>query len=122
MNAERWGSGTIGRNNTVAYGGTVWTVANARSLEADFDGQVAETFAHLDSFLQQAGSSREQLLSVQVILADIRTRDRFNVLWCKWVGDNQAHWPQRAVFGAALASGLLLEVTAVAARPYHGAA
>jgi enamine deaminase RidA (YjgF/YER057c/UK114 family) len=116
MNAQRWGSGAKGRNHTVLHGNTVWTVSNARDLAGDFAAQVTETLAFLDTSLNQAGSSRECLLSVQVILADIAHRDQFNDIWCQWVGDNPAHWPQRAVFGAALAPGLLLEVVATAAR------
>ncbi len=116
MKTDRWGSGVKGRSHTVAHGGTVWTVSNAKNLAGDFATQVAETLEFLDTSLKQAGSSRERLLSVQVILADIRNRDQFNDIWCQWIGDNPAHWPQRAVFGAALAPGLLLEVIAVASR------
>jgi enamine deaminase RidA (YjgF/YER057c/UK114 family) len=116
MNSERWGSGVKGRNHTVAHGNTVWTVSNARNLSGDFAAQVLETFAFLDASLSQAGSSRQCLLSVQVMLADIKNRDRFDELWCQWVGDNPAQWPQRAVFGAALAPGLLVEIVATASR------
>jgi len=116
MKIERWGSGAMGRNHTVAHNETVWVVSNAISPNGDFATQVNETLGLLDAFLEQAGSSREGLVSVQVILADIRDRDRFNEIWCRWVGANPANWPQRAVFGAALAPGLLLEVTATAVR------
>ena len=116
MKPERWTSGAQGRSHTVAHGATVWTVANARNVSGDFAAQVKETLAFLDASLQQAGSSRECLLSVQVILADIKDRDQFNELWCQWLGDNPAHWPQRAVLGAALAPGLRLEIVATASR------
>ncbi len=116
MNSERWGSGVQGRSHTVSHGHMVWTVSNARDLSGNFVAQVHETLEFLDASLTQAGSSRQRLLSVQVILADIKDRDRFNEIWCQWVGDNPAHWPQRAVFGASLAPGLLLEVIATASR------
>lgn len=101
----------------MAFGGTVWTVSNARNVNAGFEAQVRETFEILDSFLAQAGSDKTRLLSVQVILADIEARDSFNELWCQWIGADPAHWPQRAVYGAGLAPGLLIELIAVAARP-----
>jgi enamine deaminase RidA (YjgF/YER057c/UK114 family) len=116
MNIERWGTGTKGRNHTVADSRTVWTVSNARNLAGDFVAQVNETLEFLDASLKQAESSRERLLSVQVILSSIADRDQFNSIWCKWVGDNPAHWPQRVVFAATLAPGLLVEVSAVAQR------
>lgn len=114
MKTERWGSGTKGRSHTVRRGDTVWTVSNARNLAGDFAAQARETLEFLDASLEQAGSSRECLLSVQVILSDIGDREQFDRLWCQWLGDDPAHWPQRAVFGASLAPGLLLEVVATA--------
>ncbi len=116
MKTERWGSGVEGRNHTVACNNTVWTVSNAKNLSGDFTTQVNETLGFLDTFLEQAGTSREYLVSVQVILANISDRDQFNEIWCRWVGNNPANWPQRAVFAATLAPGLLLEVIATAVR------
>ena len=114
---QRWrGAGVVGRSHTVARGGLVWTVSNARNLQAGFEEQAAETLAILDAFLAQAGSDKAGLLSVQVVLADIADRDAFDTLWRAWVGPDPAHWPQRAVIGAALAPGLRLEVIATAAR------
>jgi enamine deaminase RidA (YjgF/YER057c/UK114 family) len=116
MKIQRWGSGAIGRHHTVARGDLVWTVANATSSGAAFEVQVEETFALLEASLLKAGSSRYQLLSVQVLLVDIANRDEFNGLWCRWIGDNPEHWPQRAVFQAALAPGLALELIVTACR------
>lgn len=116
VDIRRWAASAAGRSHTVAYGGTVWTVSNARSPDGDLDAQVTETFERLDGFLAGAGSSRARLLSVQVILADIRDRDRFDALWRGWIGDDPSHWPQRAVFAATLAPGLRIEIIATAAR------
>ncbi len=116
MKTERWGSGVKGRNHTVAYNQTVWTVSNAKNLSGGFTAQVHETLGFLDVFLKQAGTSREYLVSVQVILANISDRYEFNDIWCQWVGNNPENWPQRAVFAATLAPGLLLEVIATAVR------
>lgn len=116
MKIQRWGSGAVGRNHTVARGDLVWTVANATSQGADFKVQVEETLALLEASLLKAGSSRHQLLSIQVLLTDIASREQFNEFWCRWIGDNPEHWPQRAVFQAALATGLALELIVTAYR------
>jgi enamine deaminase RidA (YjgF/YER057c/UK114 family) len=114
MKAERWGTGSKGRSTTVAHGDRIWTVSNARTLNCTFEEQVSETLGLLQESLRQASSDKSNLLSVQVILTDITNRDAFDELWCRWIGDNPDHWPQRAVFGAALAPGLLIEIIAVA--------
>ncbi len=117
MNIERFTGAAVGRSRSVAYAGLVWTVSNARDTSADFVAQVDETLALLDASLAEAGSSRERLLSVQVLLVDIADRDVFDARWRAWIGPDPAHWPQRAVYGAPLAPGLLIEIIATAARP-----
>lgn len=116
MRIERWCGTAAGRAATVARGNLVWTVSNARTLSAGFESQVAETLELLEAALSMAGSDKTQLLSVQVILSDIATREMFNEIWCTWIGDNSDHWPQRAVLGGSLAPGLLIEIIATAAR------
>ena len=116
MKTERWHGGTIGRSHTVARGDMVWSVSNATTRGAAFDIQVEETLAFLESSLLKAGSSKHQLLSVQVLLSDISQREHFNERWCVWVGAEPEHWPQRAVFQAALAPGLCIELVVTAYR------
>jgi enamine deaminase RidA (YjgF/YER057c/UK114 family) len=116
MKTERWHCGTIGRSHTVARGDMVWSVSNATTRGAAFDIQVEETLAFLESSLLKAGSSKHQLLSVQVLLSDISQREKFNERWCLWVGAEPDHWPQRAVFQAELAPGLCIELVVTAYR------
>lgn len=118
MNIERWPSGAEGRSRTVAHGGLVWTVANATDPASapDFPAQVTQTLEALDAGLREAGSSREQLLSVQVMLASLAMKSAFDEVWCAWIGPDPAHWPQRACFEGKTAPGLLIEIMAVAAR------
>ena len=112
----RWPSSALGRSRAVAFNGVVWTVANTSDGSADFDVQVAQSLAMLEAHLQEAGSSRHHMLSLQVILVDIDKRSAFDARWQEWIGPNPEHWPQRAVFQAALAPGLQIELVAVAAR------
>jgi enamine deaminase RidA (YjgF/YER057c/UK114 family) len=115
MQVERWASSGKGRSRTVAYGNLIWTVANASDPAADFETQVAQSLAMLESHLEQAGSARTHLLSLQVILADIGNRNAFDSAWQRWIGVNPEHWPQRACFQSGLAPGLQVELVAVAA-------
>jgi enamine deaminase RidA (YjgF/YER057c/UK114 family) len=115
MQIKRWPGRAAGRNRAVAYGDLVWTVANATEPLADFAAQAAQSLQMLQANLTLAGSARTHLLSVQVMLTDISNRDAFDALWREWIGADPLHWPQRACFQAALAPGLLVELSAVAA-------
>jgi len=120
---HRWPSGAPGRSRSVRHGDTIYTVANARVPSSPFADQVAQALAMLEQHLAEAGSSRANLLSIQVLLADIDRRPDFDRQWLAWIGDDPAHWPQRAVCQAALAPGLLVELIVVAAaEPRSGEA
>jgi enamine deaminase RidA (YjgF/YER057c/UK114 family) len=118
MTIDRWPSGAPGRSRAVAYGDLVWTVANATdpTTTPDFPAQVTQTLDALDAALREAGSSRERLLSVQVILASLAMKSAFDEIWCAWIGPDPQHWPQRACFEGKPAPGLLVEIVAVAVR------
>ncbi|WP_457352951.1 RidA family protein [Roseateles sp. P5_D6] len=115
---ERWPINGKGRSRTVAhggFGGLVWTVANATDFSAGFEEQVRQSLQMLEAHLQEAGSARTHLLSLQVILTDIANRDAFDLQWQAWIGPHPEHWPQRACFQSGLAPGLLIELVVVAA-------
>ena len=114
-NISRWPSGAPGRSRSVRHGDTIYTVANARQASARFEDQVTQSLAMLETHLREAGSSRSRILSIQVLLADIDRRLEFDRHWVAWIGDDPAHWPQRAVYQAALAPGLMIELIAVTA-------
>ena len=107
----RWKASSPGRSRAVAAGGFLFLVANAHSAGASLEVQIDETFALIDDELREAGASRDRLVSVDVILADIDDKHEFDRAWTRWIGND---WPRRAVFGAALSPGLLIEITATA--------
>jgi enamine deaminase RidA (YjgF/YER057c/UK114 family)/GNAT superfamily N-acetyltransferase len=115
MRVRRWPARAPGRSRAVACNGLVWVVANATDGHPQFDVQVEQSLARLDGSLREAGSDRSHLLSLQVILADIDNRARFEEHWQAWIGTDPMHWPQRACFQSALAPGLQIELVAVAA-------
>jgi len=51
MTVHRWTGVAKGRSRSCAYGGVVWTVANAFDASAGFETQVTETFAMLEAHL-----------------------------------------------------------------------
>jgi enamine deaminase RidA (YjgF/YER057c/UK114 family) len=116
MTIERWPGTATGRSRASGHGGLLWLVANATDPAADFRKQVGQTLAALGGTLREAGSDRSRLLSVQVLLADIGAKPVFDELWQAWIGTDPAGWPQRACFQVVLTPGLLVEITAVAAR------
>jgi enamine deaminase RidA (YjgF/YER057c/UK114 family) len=116
MHIERWPGRSAGRSRATGFGGLVWLVANGTDPAAHFQAQAAEALAGLDDSLRAAGSDRSRLLSVQVLLKDMRDRPAFDELWREWIGPDPAGWPQRSCVEVGLAPGLLVEITAVAAR------
>ncbi len=116
MQDIRWPSASGGRSRVVARGAQVFAVANASDANADFDGQLAQTLLMLDQHLAHVGASRTGLLSVQVFLSDLQHKKQLDLAWREWIGDDEAAWPQRAVVGAQLDGGLLIEMVAVAFR------
>jgi enamine deaminase RidA (YjgF/YER057c/UK114 family) len=115
MIIKRWSSSGKGRSSCVALDGMVWTVANAMDMTANFESQVAQSFAMLDMHLTEALSARTHILSLQVILTDMKHLGTFDALWQDWIGPDPAHWPQRACYQSALTPGLLVELIATAA-------
>ena len=113
-NIERWQGGATGRSRASAWRDLVFTVATAPGdTVAD---QTRATLARISENLAEAGSDRTRLLSATVYLADIASKAEMDAVWCEWIGD-AANWPQRACVQAALATGTLVEITVIAARP-----
>ena len=112
---ERRAGSAPGRSRSVACGDIVWTVATASDRSKPFAIQAAESLDRLAALLEEAGSARTRLLSLQVLLADMADYAAFDALWLAWIGADPQHWPQRACFQAALAPGLRVELVATAA-------
>lgn len=84
--------------------------------QLDCAGQTEEVLAKIDVLLEQAGSDRAQLLSVQIWLKDIeRDFPAMNAVWERWLPADAA--PARATIEARLASAdVLVEIMAIATR------
>lgn len=104
-------------SGAVLGGGLVWLagqVADDPSLDAE--GQTADILAQIDALLAEAGTDKRALLSVTIVLADIRDAPAMNRAWDAWL-DVSAK-PARMTIEAALVDPRWkVEITGVAKAP-----
>ena len=115
---DRYRGKYIGRNKTTAYKDLVWTVATASDTELNIAGQTRQTLETIENNLIELGSSKTQIVSAQVYIANMADKAEMDSVWQEWIGDNPDHWPQRACLGVALAGKTLIEVTVTAVRQH----
>jgi enamine deaminase RidA (YjgF/YER057c/UK114 family) len=100
-------SGAVVHNNTVYLAGQV---AEGPTVKA----QTESVLKKIDDLLAAAGSSKANLLSATIYLADIRGFDEMNAVWDAWVSSGNT--PARATVEARLANPkYLVEIMVVAA-------
>lgn len=104
----------------VAAGGFVWLAGQvADDATLDAQGQTADILAQIDALLAQAGTDKRALLSVTVVLADIRDAPAMNLAWDAWL--DPAHKPARMTIEAPLVDpAWKVEITGVALAPAIG--
>jgi enamine deaminase RidA (YjgF/YER057c/UK114 family) len=103
--------------DAAAFNGIVFLAGHVaeQTAGATLAEQTKEVLTLLEETLEQAGSGKERILSVQIFLTDIGAIAEMNAVWDAWVAPGQA--PARATVQAALASpGNAIEITAVAAK------
>ncbi len=100
----------------VVHGDTVYLAGQvADDRDADVETQTQQVLDKIERLLDEAGSSKSQILSAQVWLASIGHFARMNEVWDAWVPEGDA--PARACIEARLASpDLLVEIGVIAAR------
>lgn len=99
----------------VIHGNTVYLAGQVGEYHHNVADQTRDALARVDALLEQAGSSREQLLQATIWLADMADFAEMNAVWDAWVP--VGHAPARACSEAKLADPrLLVEVIVVAAR------
>src|SRR5476651_80885 len=97
------------------HNGTIYLAGQiAEDTDQDITGQTREVLGHIDRLLEEAGSDKTLLLSVQIYLSDMANFPAMNAAWDGWVADG--HTPPRATVEAKLANpACLVEVVVVAA-------
>ena len=103
-------SGAVEANGMVYVAGTV-----ADKRPASVKAQTEEILGKIDGLLAQAGSHKSRIVSAQIWLADIRTREEMNQAWLAWV--DATNLPARACVEAKLAApDMLVEIAAIATK------
>jgi enamine deaminase RidA (YjgF/YER057c/UK114 family) len=102
-------------SGAVVHGGLVYLagqVADDSSL--DTEGQTADILRQIDALLAEAGTSKKNLLSVQIILTDIGDAPAMNRAWDAWLDPSAK--PARMTIQAPLVDpSWRVEITGVAA-------
>ena len=100
-------SGAVVHNNTVYLAGQVADGSNVKA-------QTEAVLKKIDDLLAAAGSSKANLLSTVIYLADIRAFEEMNAVWDAWVSPGNT--PARATVEARLANPkYLVEIMVTAA-------
>ncbi|MBS7790575.1 RidA family protein [Roseococcus sp. SDR] len=104
-------------SGAVVHGGLVWLAGQvADDATLDAEGQTADILAQIDALLAEAGTSKANLLSVQIILRDIADAPAMNRAWDAWL--DRGNKPARMTIQAPLVDpAWRVEITGVAALP-----
>lgn len=103
-------------SKVVEANGTVYTAGIVPTdLSRDVKGQTEEVLAEIDRLLALCGTTRSNIVSATIWLADIRLREAMNEAWIAWVGGKDA--PVRACVEAKLVDPrMLVEIAVIAAK------
>jgi enamine deaminase RidA (YjgF/YER057c/UK114 family) len=104
-------------SGAVVGGGLIWLAGQvADDATADAEAQTADILRQVDALLAEAGTDKRALLSVTVVLADIRDAPAMNRAWDAWL--HPGHKPARMTIEAALVDpAWKVEITGVALAP-----
>lgn len=106
-----------GRNAGTAYNGFAWAVATDQTLSPTMYEQTQISLTEIDRVLGELGTDRTRLLNVSVYIHNMQLKDEMERAWLEWIGDDPAHWPQRACVEARLKGLTQVEFVVVAACP-----
>ncbi len=98
----------------VKHNGTVYLCGQVGNADDNIADQTRECIRRIEALLEEAGSSKEQMLQVVIWLADMADFAEMNAVWDAWVPEG--HAPARACGEAKLARPeLKVEMTVTAA-------
>ncbi|MGR6859343.1 RidA family protein [Aliivibrio salmonicida] len=98
----------------VKHNGTVYLCGQVcADATKDITEQTQTMLDKVDLLLQQAGSSREHMLSATIYIKDMKDFAEMNAVWDAWVPEG--HAPARACVEASMArEALLIEISVIA--------
>ncbi|WP_375320032.1 RidA family protein [Aliivibrio logei] len=100
----------------VKHNGTIYLCGQVcADATKDIAEQTQTMLDKVDLLLEQAGSSREHMLSATIYIKDMKDFAEMNAVWDAWVPEG--HAPARACVEASMArEALLVEISVVAAE------
>lgn len=101
-----------------AYKDLVWAIGMSDDFSLSVENQIHRAFKNLDKVLADAGTDKNNLISVTVMLDNIDDKPLMDKIWASWISDNPECWPERSCFGVDLHAGNRVEIRAVAIRKY----
>ena len=97
-------------NGFVFFGGII-----ADDLSLDMAGQTQQVLDKLESYLAEAGTNKECIVSATAYVSDLNLKKGMNDVWTQWF--DPEHLPARATLGVAdLGENVLLELVVTAAK------
>ncbi|GGK43418.1 RidA family protein [Aliivibrio fischeri] len=100
----------------VKHNGTIYLCGQVcADATKDITEQTQTMLDKVDLLLEQAGSSREHMLSATIYIKDMKDFAEMNAVWDAWVPEGYA--PARACVEASMArDALLVEISVIAAE------
>ncbi|ACH64439.1 RidA family protein [Aliivibrio fischeri] len=100
----------------VKHNGTIYLCGQVcADATKDITEQTQTMLDKVDLLLEQAGSSREHMLSATIYIKDMKDFAEMNAVWDAWVPEG--HAPARACVEASMArDALLVEISVIAAE------
>ena len=103
------------RSRATATDDLVFTVAVAPDpVTPDYYEQTVKVLARIDESLALCGTTKSQVLSAIIYLADVKQKAEFNRAWDAWIDPKNP--PMRACIGVDIEPPHLVEVVVTAAR------
>lgn len=104
-------------SGAVVHAGTVYLAGQvAQDSTLDAEGQTADVLRQIDALLNEAGTDKEHLLTMQIFLASMDDFAAMNRAWDAWM--HPRHKPARMTVEARLANpAWRVEITGIAALP-----
>ncbi len=97
-------------NQTIYLTGQV-----AKDRNSDITTQTEQVIEKIEALLEEAGSNKNKMLSVQIWLSNIAHFSAMNLVWNQWI--DEGNQPARATIEARLAAPeLLVEMSVIAAQ------
>ena len=101
---------SVATDGLVFVGGTI-----ATDLTLGMKGQTEQTLTKIEGLLAAHGTDKSRLLSATIFVTDLSLKGEMNEVWSTWLKPEEM--PARATIGISdLGPGILIEITAVAAR------